>query len=571
MSVNMGTSVPLTPLNPLSIPRGVRLVDELTGEPAKFVATLDGTCFYYSSPQSFQLDYDGVLEKIYGHLSRLAVLGNASGTAAERAANAKKIKQLQKEIADICERTAQEHLIAKDFELAVPPALRSLRTLISLYGESTLELVPAYLVLAEVNLGLSRVTQAEEFLSTASYILVKQQPTPTDAVTTAGTSPAPSSLSLLRSRLHRNFGRLYAAQGNNSGALDAFSRDIYFSSMLQGGPESVDVSIGYFFMAQVLAAQGQMESSLVFFDRVVDCWYRHLQADRSAISVALGIDFNKRGPEQYFGDARATALALRSKALEEGKMVPVEAAALAAGATPQAAVAAALAAGGGSGSSDGTSKPAPLVPTEPVPLTETQVREGSEMLEFITHVRATQLGPHHVSTAEARYTHALVLLQAPRRQEEARHLLSDALVIFGMSLVSRTSRQANESQSGNFNPSKTKQSTRHKAAVGQPSRSPRRLLRRSSLFFSRPSFIFTFSFPLLPFSIARSLVCGWCSPRTTPPSSKSEICWRGRRGTPIRKLKPDSHHSRRLIDRLPCFLPSSSFSCLRLVVEQCWR
>jgi hypothetical protein len=363
------------------------------------------------------------------------------GTAAERMVQARKVKDVQREIAAVCENTAHEHLVHKDFEPAVPPALRCLRTLLALHGEGAEELVPAYLVLAEVNLGLSRIAQADEFLSTANYILVKH----------------PDANALLRSRLHRNFGRMHAAQGNNAAALEAFSRDVYYGTMVHG-PESIDVSIGYFFMAQVMAAQAAMENSLVLFDKVVDVWYKHLLGERSAISVALGVDFRVKSPEAYLGDARATGFLERSKAAESsaaeggGSASAASTSSLGLGASGSAAslaaagAAASAAAGAGatSGAAEGklpsasaTSPTATAAAAGPVtpPLTETQIREGVEMLEFITHVRATQLGPQHISTAEARYTHGLILQQS-RRTEECRALLKEALAVFSLHLVS---------------------------------------------------------------------------------------------------------------------------------------
>lgn len=247
----------MAPFNPLSAPRGTRMADELTGEPAKISATFAGATFYYATHVNFMLDYDGVLSRVAPLMGQLAALDGMGGSAAERAAQGRQIRSLQHQVADACERAAQAHLVSKDFELALPPALRSLRALSALYGEGAVELVSAYLVLAEVNLGLSRATQADEFLSTASYILVKH----------------PYASAELRSRLHRNFGRLYAAQGNHAAALDSFSRDVFYGSMVHG-PEAVEVTIGYFFMAQVMAAQGRVDAALVLFDKVVDVTYR---------------------------------------------------------------------------------------------------------------------------------------------------------------------------------------------------------------------------------------------------------------------------------------------------------
>ena len=64
-----------------------------------------------------------------------------------------------------------------------------------------MEMVPPYLLLAEANLGLGRFKQAEEFLSLANWSVLKN----------------PGCSNAVRSQLHRNFGKLYSAQGKLSG------------------------------------------------------------------------------------------------------------------------------------------------------------------------------------------------------------------------------------------------------------------------------------------------------------------------------------------------------------------
>ena len=62
--------------------------------------------------------------------------------------------------------------------------------------------MPSYLLLAEANLGLRNLAQAEEFLSLANYSVLKN----------------PECSNTIRSQLHRNFGKLYALQGKNQQA-----------------------------------------------------------------------------------------------------------------------------------------------------------------------------------------------------------------------------------------------------------------------------------------------------------------------------------------------------------------
>ena len=143
-------AVELVPVNPLSAPRGVRLVDELSGKPATLEWIVgSGTRFYYASQTSFQTDWDGVLCALAPLYAELAAVHDTVGTQAERALQAVRVHAIQQQMVAICELAAQHHLVRKRFELAVPAALRGVRLLTALHGESSPRLLPAYLQLAE--------------------------------------------------------------------------------------------------------------------------------------------------------------------------------------------------------------------------------------------------------------------------------------------------------------------------------------------------------------------------------------------------------------------------------------
>ncbi len=106
------------------------------------------------------------------------------------------------------------------------------------YGSGRIELVPAYLLLAEANLGLKRFKVAEEFLLYANWSVLKH----------------PDCSHQLKSHLYRNFGKLYASQGRYAEALKQLANDVYYSS-LESGPEHIDTAGGYFYMADVFLTQ----------------------------------------------------------------------------------------------------------------------------------------------------------------------------------------------------------------------------------------------------------------------------------------------------------------------------
>ena len=135
----------------------------------------------------------------------------------------------------------------------------SMKLIKDVHGDSNIEIVSSYLLLSEANLGLKRYQSAEEFLSLANWSVLQN----------------PSCSNAVRSQLHRNFGKLYAAQGKHREALDQLSQDVYYSSLLVG-PEHVDTACGYFYMADIFYTQSRIESALALYDKVVDVWYKFL-------------------------------------------------------------------------------------------------------------------------------------------------------------------------------------------------------------------------------------------------------------------------------------------------------
>ena len=146
-----------------------------------------------------------------------------------------------------------------------------------IHGEGAIEIVPAYLLLAEATLALGRHAQVQELLSMANWTVVRA----------GGRVP-----NELRSAMHRNFGKLYAAQGKLEEALTELARDAYYCA-LQVGPDHIDATPPYFHMASIFAAQDNVEAALAFFDRVVDSWFKYLVAATSAGDAASEVPGSK--------------------------------------------------------------------------------------------------------------------------------------------------------------------------------------------------------------------------------------------------------------------------------------
>lgn len=371
----------LKPVSQLAAPRGVNLIDELTGNGAALSLDVCGLTYYYQTRESAELDYS-VLSLIGPLLADLSFEQNAQGTAQEREVHTQRARTLMIEIARVTLELASQRVISKDFERSKPAALRCLRMLQQLHGESSPQLVPAYLALAEAALGSGAADKAEEFLSLCSFVLSKQEHQQNNAhnnsfhrthltghlhLTEEEIAEAEAAefraAEAMRSRLHRNFGWLYASQGNTSAAIGAFSHDIMHCTRATGA-ESIEAAPGYFNLGRSFALQGDSGAAHSCFNKVLEIWQLRLSGKRSSIAACIA------------ELARNSALPLKQKSLSA-----VEAA------------------------------------------------EGLEILAEISAAREEKFGANHISVAEVRFTAALIL-DATNEGKRAGQLLNAALEVF---------------------------------------------------------------------------------------------------------------------------------------------
>uniref|UniRef100_A0A452GWP8 Uncharacterized protein n=1 Tax=Gopherus agassizii TaxID=38772 RepID=A0A452GWP8_9SAUR len=176
----------------------------------------------------------------------------------ERKHGMEQLLHRQKHLVDFTHKVAQKFVFEGKHEEAIPAALHSLRFSIDTCGPDSVELVPAYLILAEASTGLGRLTQAEEYLSQAQWIVLK-------------TSDCSNGI---QSKLHRNLGLLYAAKGNFEESLYHLATDIYFASCAFG-THDISTSGGYFHMANVFFRQNKMDIADSLYTEVTDIWHAH--------------------------------------------------------------------------------------------------------------------------------------------------------------------------------------------------------------------------------------------------------------------------------------------------------
>nr|XP_042127725.1 zinc finger MYND domain-containing protein 12 isoform X3 [Peromyscus maniculatus bairdii] len=194
---------------PLAVPKGRRLCCEVCEAPAERVCTAC-TVTYYCGPVHQKADWGSIHEKICQLLIPLRTTMPFYNSEEERQHGLQQLQKRQKHLIEFCYTVAQKYLFEGKHEDAVPAALHSLRFRMSVHGLSSVELVPAYLLLAEASLGLGRIVQAEEYLSQARWTVLKS----TDC------SNATHSL------LHRNLGLLYIAKDNHEEARYHLANDV---------------------------------------------------------------------------------------------------------------------------------------------------------------------------------------------------------------------------------------------------------------------------------------------------------------------------------------------------------
>ncbi|KAL1777394.1 zinc finger protein MYND domain-containing protein 12 [Sigmodon hispidus] len=250
---------------PLAVPKGRRLCCEVCEAPAERMCTAC-TVTYYCGPVHQKADWGSIHEKICQLLIPLRTTMPFYNSEEERQHGLQQLQKRQKHLIEFCYTVAQKYLFEGRHEDAVPAALHSLRFRMNVHGLSSVELVPAYLLLAEASLGLGRIVQAEEYLSQARWTVLKS----------ADCSNATHSL------LHRNLGLLYIAKANHEEARYHLANDIYYASCAFG-TEDIRTSGGYFHLANIFHGLKKRELADTLYTKVCEIWHRYLNGHYQAL------------------------------------------------------------------------------------------------------------------------------------------------------------------------------------------------------------------------------------------------------------------------------------------------
>ena len=256
----MSNEYKLVKLDPLAFPRDYNPICELTGQRATIqLITNDGFALNYFSRDVAEQAWNGIIKKIIHLLVPLRAPAPIVGTAEERAKREAGLVLSKRSLIDFCLSESSNLLSVQRYALAVPAAQEALKFSREVDGDKSVAVIEPYLQLAQAYLGLHDHQRAEEFLSLARWIAMSNK----------------DCSDSTRYRLHMLMGRVSTARGNFDAAKRDYASSVYFSACAFGA-ESVASSIGYFRLGDVFLGQGNVESALAFFDKVVDIWYKYL-------------------------------------------------------------------------------------------------------------------------------------------------------------------------------------------------------------------------------------------------------------------------------------------------------
>uniref|UniRef100_UPI0037E7BFB2 zinc finger MYND domain-containing protein 12 n=1 Tax=Semicossyphus pulcher TaxID=241346 RepID=UPI0037E7BFB2 len=241
-------------INPLALPKGTKKLCELCQRAANLQCAACRVTFYCDAEHQ-QADWLGIHERIC-----LLLIPIRTPTLFSVQRNGQIETQLKKaELMKICRLVAQRKLSERKHKEALPASQFCLRCSIDVHGPSSVQLVPAYLLLAEANMGVGNLTLVAELLSQAEWAVLR----------------SPECGNEVYHQLHRSLGRLHAATGNLEVALVNFANDIYYASDVYGVDSTVTCR-GFFLMADVFAKQGKTPVARSLYSEVAQTWHSHL-------------------------------------------------------------------------------------------------------------------------------------------------------------------------------------------------------------------------------------------------------------------------------------------------------
>merc|ERR1712212_812821 len=151
--------------------------------------------------------------------------------------NLARLKERQSKLLEITVSMGLILLQERKYAAALVAAKQYLVLVADIFGTNSLELIPAYLLIAETSIGLNKLREAEQQLQKANWVVMRNE--------------SDETIDFVKQGPYRVLGLLHAAKGNKDEAIRLFSEQIFYSSQLKG-TESIQAASGYFNLANTI-------------------------------------------------------------------------------------------------------------------------------------------------------------------------------------------------------------------------------------------------------------------------------------------------------------------------------
>ncbi|XP_062854496.1 zinc finger MYND domain-containing protein 12 isoform X2 [Trichomycterus rosablanca] len=247
-----------TAINPLANPKGENKWCEICQKTAYLQCTQCHVTFYCNVAHQ-QADWNSIHKKVCQLLIPIRTPAPFHFLQADRDCHRKQTQKRLEHLMNLSHTEAKGRVLGEKYEEALPAAQLSLCCAKELNGSDAVKLVPAYLLLAEANMGLGSLSEAESCLANAEWTVMR----------------APNCSRVILHQLHRTLGLLHTAKRNYSSALLHFANDVYYASQ-ELGLKSVVTARGYFLMANVFMKQEKLDIARSLYSEVISTWHAHL-------------------------------------------------------------------------------------------------------------------------------------------------------------------------------------------------------------------------------------------------------------------------------------------------------
>jgi len=168
--------------------------------------------------------------------------------------NVAKLKERQTKLLKVIVTVALGLFQSANYQAALVAAQQYLVLIADVHGTNSLQLIPAYAMIAELEIKLNKLREAEQQLQKANWVIMQNEHA--------------ENVDQVKQKLYRLLGLLHAKRGNSAEAIRLFAEQICFASSL-GGTESIGSASGYFNIASVIVDKN---AKLSLFNKTLECW-----------------------------------------------------------------------------------------------------------------------------------------------------------------------------------------------------------------------------------------------------------------------------------------------------------